>query len=208
MATTSITITGDGSADRLLSTKPLALLVGMVLDQQVPLEWAFRAPLELKARLRGPFTAAYIASMDPDELAALFSAKPALHRYPGSMAARVQALCQVIVDDFKGRPAAIWTTARSGDELVTRLVGLPGFGPQKARIFLALLGKQAGLELEGWRQASAPYGEPGSFASVADVVDADTLAKVRLTKAAAKGANAAGATRRATAAKRPASSRR
>ena len=186
MATAPLHLTGDEQADKLLSTKPLALVIGMVLDQQVPMEWAFKAPDELRRRLRGPFTASYIASMNPDELVAIFSQKPALHRYPGSMAARTQALCQVIVDQFGGRPATIWTRAEDGDDLFERLMGLPGFGAMKAKIFLALLGKQVGLDVVGWREACSPYGEPGSFASVADVVDEASLVRVRETKAAAK----------------------
>lgn len=188
MATQPLRLTGDDQADKLLSTKPLALLIGMVLDQQVPLEWAFKAPEELRRRLRGPFTASYIASMDPDELVAIFSLKPALHRYPGSMAARVQALCQAVVEEYGGRPAAIWTKAPDGADLIKRLMGLPGFGAMKAKIFLALLGKQVGLTCPGWQEACAPYGTDGSFLSVADVVDEASLAKVRENKAKAKAA--------------------
>lgn len=188
MPSGTLTLTGDAAADKLLSTKPLALLIGMVLDQQVPLEWAFKAPEELRKRLRGPFTAPYIASMDPDELVGIFSQKPALHRYPGSMAARVQALCQAIVEDYAGRPATVWTKAEDGEALLKRLMSLPGFGAMKAKIFLALLGKQVGLEIPGWREACAPYGQAGSFLSVADVLDEASLAKVRENKAKAKAA--------------------
>ena len=181
-------LTGDTDADKLLSSSPLALLIGMVLDQQIPLEWAFRGPAELSRRLGRPLDAAEIAAMDPDELSGIFSNKPALHRYPGSMAARVQALCQSLVDNFDGKAERVWRGAVDGPDLLKRVRSLPGFGEMKAKIFIALLGKQCGLRTSGWEQASLPYSEPGSTRSVADIVDAESLEQVRAFKAAAKQA--------------------
>ena len=158
----------------------------MVLDQQVTIEKAFSSPAELSRRLGGPLDAATIAAMDPDDLAAAFKERPALHRYPGSMAGRVQAVCRVVAEDYGGKADAIWNGARSGEELVGRLRALPGFGDQKSRIFAALLGKQLGVRPEGWREASAPYGGEGTFLSVADIRDPKSLDKVRATKKAMK----------------------
>jgi len=181
-----LNLTGDPTADELLTESPLALVIGMVLDQQIPLEWAFRGPEVLRHRLGHPLDAADIASMDPDALAATFSAKPALHRYPGSMAARTQALCQAVVDEFGGSAEKIWLDAVDGADLYKRVKSLPGFGEMKAKIFIALLGKQLGLTTPGWEQVCAPYSEVGSFRSVADIVDAESLEKVRAFKANAK----------------------
>lgn len=175
----SLYLTGDKAADDLLSTDPLALLVGMVLDQQIPLEKAFRSPFELKERLGGSLDAATLASMDPDRLAGLFSARPALHRFPKSMARRVQEVCALIVDDYGGDAAAVWTTAVDGKQLLANVKALPGFGEQKARIFVALLGKQLGVRPAGWARAAGPYGEAGTFRSVADIDSPEALAKVR-----------------------------
>jgi uncharacterized HhH-GPD family protein len=184
-------ISGDAEADELVSTDPLALLVAMVLDQQVPLEWAFSAPLRLAARLGGGLDATRIAAMDPDALAAAFLERPALHRFPAANAKRVQQLCQVVVDSYGGDPAAIWDTAASGDALYRRVRALPGFGEQKAKIFVGLLGKQFGVQPPGWREAAGPYGQPDTYLSVADIVDDDSLARVRnykqQKKAAARG---------------------
>ena len=190
-------ITGDAAADRLLTDDPLALLVGMLLDQQVAMETAFSGPLKISERA-GTMDAAALASFDPEAFAELFQATPAVHRFPGSMAARVQALCAAVERDWAGDASAIWTTpvaghgeAPDGPTVLKRLKALPGFGEQKARIFLALLGKQCGFTGAGWREASAPYGEEGSFRSVADIVSPESLAKVRehkrAMKAAAKG---------------------
>ena len=172
-------MTGDEAVDNLLSSDALALLIAMVLDQQIPLERAFRSPFDLAERLGGPLDVAAIASMDPDALAAVFSEKPALHRFPKSMAGRVQELCSIVMDDYDGDPAAIWTSALDGKELLANVKALPGFGEQKARIFLALLGKQLAVTPPGWEKAAAPFGEPGSFLSVADIVSPESLAKVR-----------------------------
>ena len=190
----------DAEADRLLSDSPLALLIGMVLDQQVPLEWAFSGPLELRRRLGVDLDAAHLASIDPDDLKAHFAERPALHRYPGSMAGRVQELCRVLVEDYEGRPEAVWEGIGSGPELLSRIRKLPGFGDQKAKIFLALLGKQLGVRPPGWEKASSPFSDTGSHRSVADIRDEATLRKVRAykqsLKAAAKEAPAAPAARK------------
>lgn len=181
-------ITGDTAADELLTDNPLALLVGMLLDQQVPMETAFAGPLKIEQRT-GATDAAAIAGMDPDEFLEAFRQTPAVHRFPGSMATRVQTLCQTIVDDWGGDAAAIWTQgAPDGAEVLARLKTLPGFGEQKAKIFLALLGKQYGFTGEGWREAAGAYGDEGSFRSVADIVSPESLTKVREHKKAMKAA--------------------
>lgn len=190
-------LSGDPEADTLISEDPLALLVGMVLDQQIRLEAAFAAPAELSRRLEATghrLDAGTIAGMDPAELAAAFSARPALHRYPGSMAKRVQELCAVLVEEYGGIASRVWSTAKDGRELLSRVKGLPGFGDQKARIFVALLGKQLGVRPDGWEQVSLPFGEPGSLLSVADIVDTDSLNRVRDHKAQMKAAAKAKAT--------------
>jgi uncharacterized HhH-GPD family protein len=188
MPKASLALSGNPDADRLLSDDPLALLIGMVLDQQVPLERAFTSPLDLKTRLGGRLDAEEIASMDPDKLAAVFSMRPALHRFPAANAKRVQELCRIIVDEYHGRPQDVWKTATSGDELYRRVRALPGFGEQKARIFVGLLGKQLGVRPPGWEQAAGRFGASGTFLSVADIVDADSLGRVRAYKAQLKAA--------------------
>lgn len=181
-------ITGDESADRLLSDDDFALLTGMLLDQQVTMETAFAGPAKLRDRL-GALDASAIAAMDADALRAVFAEKPAVHRFPGSMAGRVQALATVVADEWDGDAGAIWQRGDpDGAEVLRRLRALPGFGEQKAKIFLALLGKQCGFDGAGWVDASAPYGERGSRRSVADIVDAESLAEVRAAKQAAKAA--------------------
>ncbi|MDQ1171983.1 putative HhH-GPD family protein [Microbacterium testaceum] len=184
----SLRITDDPAADELLSTNPLALLIGMLLDQQVAMETAFAGPLKIQERT-GSVDAGAIAHQDPDEFAAAFSQSPAVHRYPGSMAGRVQALCAAIEQDWGGDAENLWTRDDpDGKTVLKRLKALPGFGEQKAKIFLALLGKQRGFDGAGWREASAPYGEDGSFRSVADIVSPESLTKVREHKRAAKAA--------------------
>ena len=187
----------DPEADRLLAENPLALLVGMVLDQQIPLEVAFRGPKKIADRMSG-FDAAEIADYDPDKFADLCSEKPAIHRFPGSMAKRIQTLAQIIVDRYDGDAAGVWTAGDpDGPELLRRLKGLPGFGEQKARIFLALLGKQYSVTPKGWRTAAGDYGKAGTHLSVADIADASSLDKVRSYKKqmkAAKKANGKAAT--------------
>ncbi|MFE3456881.1 HhH-GPD-type base excision DNA repair protein [Nocardiopsis aegyptia] len=184
-------ITGDAEADALLSREPLALMIGMLLDQQVAMEVAFAGPKKIADRL-GSLDAADLAGRDPEELAEVFGRTPAVHRFPSSMAKRVQALCAALVGDYDGRAERVWTSGDpDGRELLRRLKALPGFGDQKARIFLALLGKQRGVRPEGWREAAGPYGEEGSRRSVADIVDEQSLTEVRETKRAAKAAKAA-----------------
>lgn len=177
----AITITGDAAADAELQNNPFALLAGMLLDQQFPMERAFAGPHLLATRLGGSFDPAEVAAYDPVDFAALCAGPPAVHRFPGSMAARLQALARYVVEEYDGDAAQIWTVD-SVKELSARLLALPGFGPTKATIFLALLGKQLGVCPKGWAQAAAGYGEEGVFRSVADVVDADSLAKVRAYK--------------------------
>lgn len=184
----------EPSADALLESNPFALLVGMLLDQQIPMEVAFAGPKKLEDRM-GSLDAREIADYNPDKFAELFAQTPAVHRFPGSMAKRVQALSQVIVDEYDGNAAALWTTGDpDGKEVLRRIKALPGFGEQKAKIFLALLGKQYGVTPEGWRAAAGDYGKQGTHMSVADVVDKGSLDQVRAykkqMKAAAKAAKA------------------
>jgi uncharacterized HhH-GPD family protein len=178
----------DPAADALLESNPFALLVGMLLDQQIPLEVAFAGPKKLADRMGG-VDAREIADYDPEKFAALCSQRPAVHRFPGSMAKRIQALAQIIVDRYDGDGAAVWAAGEAdGAEVLRRLKELPGFGDQKARIFLALLGKQYGVTPEGWREAAGDYGKAGTHLSVADIVDAASLEKVRSTKKQMKAA--------------------
>ena len=181
-------ITDDTAADRLLSDNPLALLIGMLLDQQIAMEQAFTGPLKIEQRA-GTLDPEVIAGYDPEASAAVFSQTPAVHRYPGSMAARVQSLCAAVNEDWDGDASHIWTSGKpDGATVLKRLKALPGFGEQKAKIFLALLGKQYGYEGAGWREASAPYGEADAYRSVADITSPETLAKVRATTQAANAA--------------------
>ena len=181
-------ITGDSAADELLSDDPFALLTGMLLDQQVPMETAFAGPLKIRDRL-GTIDPAAVASHDPDAFVEVFKQRPSVHRFPGSMAGRVQALAAAVRDDWGGDASAIWTQGDpDGAEVLRRLLQLPGFGEQKAKIFLALLGKRFGLQASGWREAAGHYGDDGSFASVADIDSPESLAKVRATKQAVKAA--------------------
>jgi len=169
----------EPKADELLSRNPFAMLVGMVLDQQIPLERAFAGPQTIADRMSG-FDAAEIADYDPDKFAALCSEKPAIHRFPGSMAKRIQTLAQIIMDRYDGDAAGVWNAGDpDGPELLQRLKGLPGFGEQKAQIFLALLGKQYAVTPEGWRAAAGEFGKAGTHMSVADIADAGSLDKVR-----------------------------
>ncbi len=181
-------ITGDAPADALLTDSPLALLVGMLLDQQIAMETAFSGPLKIQERT-GALDARSLAGADPDAFVEVFRQTPAVHRFPGSMAGRVQALCQALVDDWDGDAAALWTRDQpDGATVLKRLKALPGFGEQKAKIFLALLGKQYGFTGAGWREAAGAYGEEGSFRSVADIVSPESLTLVREHKRAAKAA--------------------
>ncbi|HEX2383629.1 MAG TPA: HhH-GPD-type base excision DNA repair protein [Acidimicrobiales bacterium] len=179
-------ITGNPDADRLLEENPLALLIGMLLDQQVPMEWAFSGPYTLQQRLGG-LDAARIAAMDPDEFLAVCKGPPAVHRFPGSMGKRVQALAQAIVDDYDGNAEAIWRDVETGDELHHRLIGLPGYGEEKTRIFIALLAKRFDVRPKGWEEAAGPFGDD-TPRSVADIDSPETLARVRQWKQARKAA--------------------
>jgi len=175
-------------ADALLDKDPLALVIGMVLDQQIPLEKAFSGPYVLTERLGHVPDAAEIAGMPEDDLVAVFSKPPALHRFPGSMAKRVQAMCQVVVEQYDGDVSNVWTQAADGKELLRRLGGLPGFGKQKAQIFVALLGKQYGVDVPGWREAAGEFGPADTYKSVADIRDPESLGKVREYKKQMKAA--------------------
>lgn len=178
-------IAQDEHADQVLSEHPFALLVGMLLDQQFPMERAFAGPAKILDRL-GSIGPAEVAAADPDRFRELCSQPPAIHRFPGSMAERVQALAGHVMERYDGDAARLWTEARSGRDLMRRLTELPGFGRQKAQIFVALLGKQLGARPEGWEEVAGGYADPRSFRSVADVVDAESLQRVRDSKKAAK----------------------
>ncbi|MFG3051333.1 HhH-GPD-type base excision DNA repair protein [Kitasatospora sp. NPDC048239] len=176
-------------ADELLGRSALAALVGMLLDQQVPMEWAFTGPLTIAQRLgRDDLDAHEIAVYDPEAFVALLSDKPAVHRYPAAMAKRVQQLCQFLVAQYDGNASGVWQGVATGKELLSRLNALPGFGKQKSQIFLALLGKQYGVQPEGWREAAGAYGEEGAYHSVADITGPETLEKVRIHKQEVKRA--------------------
>jgi uncharacterized HhH-GPD family protein len=186
-------LVGDPAADELLEHNPFALLVGMMLDQQIPMEVAFAGPKKIEDRVGG-VDAREIADYDQEAFIALCSERPAVHRFPGSMAKRLQTLAQAIVDEYDGDAVGLWTAGDpDGAEVLRRLKALPGFGDQKARIFLALLGKQYGVTPTGWRAAAGDYGKAGTHMSVADVVDEGSLEKVRSYKKQAKAAAKAGA---------------
>ena len=184
---TTLHLSQDPDADALLSRDPLALLLGMLLDQQIPMEKAFKGPAVLAERL-GHLDATRIAEHDPEAFAALVATPPAVHRFPGSMAKRLQDLCRALVDGYGGRAEAVWEDVADGAELLRRLEALPGFGRQKAQIFLALLGKQIGVRPSGWREAAGAYGEEGALRSVADVTSPETLQEVRAYKQSVKAA--------------------
>jgi len=182
----SFHITGDAEADRVLDESPFALLVGMLLDQQYPMEHAFRGPAKIVERF-GTLEPARVADADPEAFAAMCATPPAVHRYPGSMATRLQALARIVVDEYGGHAERLWLEAGSGPELVRRIEALPGFGKQKARIFTALLAKQLDVRPEGWEQAVGDYALEG-YRSVADVTDVASLEKVRAYKKEKKAA--------------------
>ncbi|MEU7570674.1 HhH-GPD-type base excision DNA repair protein [Micromonospora sp. NPDC049240] len=169
----------DPQANEMLRRDPLALLLGMVLDQQVPMEKAFSSPYVLAQRLGHEPDARELAGYDPDALVALFARPPALHRFPKAMAARVQEVCRALVERYDGDPARLWSEATDGAELLRRVGELPGFGRQKAQIFVALLGKRFGVTPAGWREAAGAYGEAEAYRSVADVTDPESLGRVR-----------------------------
>lgn len=181
-----IQITGDDAADQVLTDDPFALLLGMLLDQQYPMEHAFRGPAKILDRF-GTLDPARIAAADPEEFAALCATPPAVHRFPGSMATRIQAVAREVVEQYDGDTARLWTEAGTGAELVKRVMALPGFGKQKAQIFTALVAKQLGVRPEGWEKAVGDYSLEG-YRSVADVVDPDSLGKVRAYKKEKKAA--------------------
>jgi uncharacterized HhH-GPD family protein len=185
MTTGDLPVTGEPEADRLLAEDPLALLIGMLLDQQVPMEWAFRGPLTLKERLGGSLDAETIAAMGPDKIEAIFRDKPAMHRYPGSMGKRTHALCAYVVEHYGGDAGAIWRGAESGHEIYRRLRELPGYGEEKSKIFLAILGKRLGEAAPGWEEAAAPFSD-ATPRSVADIDSAESMARVREFKKARK----------------------
>ena len=178
----------EDAANELLSRSPFALLLAMMLDQQVPLEKAFSSPYQLTLRLGHEPTAAELADFDPEALAAIFGERPALHRFPRAMAGRAQELARQLLEHYDGDAASVWTGAATGKELVARLAKLPGFGGYKAQITAALLGKQLGIRPEGWREAAGHFGEDGSHYSVADIVDDTSLAAVRAYKKDMKSA--------------------
>lgn len=185
----TVRLAQETDADALLSRSPLAALVGLLLDQQVPMEWAFKGPWTIAQRMGSDDLDAHrIAAQDPETFAALLSEKPAVHRYPGSMAKRVQQLCGYLVDHYDGDASAVWSDAETGTELLRRLKALPGYGDQKAKICVAMLGKRYGVTPEGWREAAGSYGDEGSYRSVADVTGPESLSRVRAFKQEAKAA--------------------
>jgi uncharacterized HhH-GPD family protein len=189
----TLRIAQDAAADELLGRDPLALLIGMLLDQQFPMERAFGAPRLLADRLGvDTLSAAHLAECDAEQLVQVFRGPPALHRYPGSMAARTQDLARLLVERYDGRAEAVWADVPDGATVLRRLRELPGFGAQKAKIFLALLGKQCGVTPPGWREAAGEYGEEGARRSVADITGPESLAEVRAFKQQAKQAAKAG----------------
>jgi uncharacterized HhH-GPD family protein len=192
VVTVSLPIAPEANA--LLNRSPLALLMAMLLDQQVPMERAFSAPADLARRLGHDPEAEELAAYDPDALVAVFSERPALHRFPKAMAARVRELCRVLVERYDGDAERVWSGAVSGADLLDRVGALPGFGDQKAKIFVALLGKQFGVRPPGWEQAAGDYATPGSRRSAADVVDDVTLQEVREFKRAMKARSRTDAT--------------
>jgi uncharacterized HhH-GPD family protein len=179
-------LTGNAAADQLLASDPNAVLLGMVLDQQVTMEKAFTGPAVIAERMGGRLDVATIASTDPEEFAALCAKPPAVHRFPGSMAGRVQGVCQVLVRDWDGQASAMYASATTGQELKRLIAALPGFGEQKASIFVALLGKRFGVRPPGWEEAAGGYGRPDTFVSVADISDPESLQMVREAKRLAK----------------------
>jgi len=191
----TLTLPIDPEANALLQSSQLALVIAMLLDQQVSMERAFSAPYDLVQRLGHEPTAAELAGYDPEALIAIFSKRPALHRYPRAMAARVQDLCRMLVEGYDGDAARIWADATTGKDLLARVAQLPGFGPQKAQIFVALLGKQFGVQPDGWREASGSFGADGTHRSVADITDDQSLGKVRAHKQEMKAAAKARAAR-------------
>jgi uncharacterized HhH-GPD family protein len=179
-------ITNDPAADAVLDEYPLAVVIGMQLDQQYPIEHAFRGGWKILSRF-GSLDPAALAAADPEEFTALCRTPPAIHRYPAAKAARVQELARLVESDYDGDATRIWSEAKNGADLHKRLKALPGFGDQTSRILIALLAKQMGVQPTGWKAAAGDYARKG-YRSVADVVDPESLAKVRAFKQAAKAA--------------------
>ena len=184
----------DADADQLLARDPFALLIGMILDQQIPLERAFSAPFRLRQRLGDKLSVELVADMDPDVLKTAFCKVPALHRFPAANAERVQKAANIIVEHYDGKAENIWLSAKTGDQLIKNIAALPGFGKTKAQIFAALLAKQFGVKPRGWQTATDPFGKRGVFMSVADIVDESSWQKTREYKKAIKAAAKAGTT--------------
>ncbi len=183
----AIPITGDDEADRLLESDPLALLIGMLLDQQVPMEWAFRGPATLKDRLGGLLDAGAIASMSEDDVVEVCSRKPAIHRFPAAMGRRIHGMCTALADDYDGDAARLWADDPSADVLYERLRELPGYGDEKTRIFMAILAKRLGIQPSGWEAVAAPFSDDEPR-SVADVDSEANLVRVREWKKMMKAA--------------------
>ena len=181
----TLAVTGDHDADQLLIDDPFALLLAMMLDQQIPMEWAFKSPSRLKERIPDDFSAERLAALDPEKAEAAFKEKPALHRFPGSMARRAQELARHLVDHYDGDAARVWTEAATGQELLSRLKALPGYGDEKAKIFLAVLAKRFGVTPDGWEAAAGPFSDP-TPRTVADIDSPEALAEVRAWKKAQK----------------------
>ena len=181
MAAPAIPITGDTDADLLLEREPLALLIGMLLDQQVPMEWAFKGPYTLKQRLGGELDARAIAAMDRDDFVAVCCEKPANHRAPAAMGKRIHELCVVLTENYDGDAGKVWSRVRSAQVLHDRLRELPGYGEEKTKIFMAILAKRLGRRPAGWEEVAAPFSDEQPR-SVADVADAETLSQVRAWK--------------------------
>lgn len=185
MTTKTMPVTGDPAADKLLVTDPLALVIGMLLDQQVPMEWAFKGPATLKERLGGRLDASEIAAMDPEAFIAVCADKPAIHRFPASMGRRIHELCSYLVDTYGGDAGKVWRNVKTGDELYARVRALPGYGDEKAKIFVAILAKRLGKKPVGWETAAAPFSD-AQPRSVADIGSAEDLQAVRAWKKAMK----------------------
>jgi uncharacterized HhH-GPD family protein len=180
VAPSPLAVTGKPEADQFVQSNALALLLGMLLDQQVPMEWAFTSPFTLAQRL-GHLDAHRIVAAGPEALTAAFCAKPALHRYPAAMATRAYALCQHLVDEYGGRPESLWTGVASGEELYRRIRSLPGYGDEKSKIFLAVLGKRCGVTPPGWAEYAVPFSDT-TPRSVADIDGPEALERVRAWK--------------------------
>jgi uncharacterized HhH-GPD family protein len=183
----AIPITGDPEANALLEDDPLALVVGMLLDQQVSMETAFIGPFKLKTRMGDRFDTATIAAMDSEDFIEICRERPAIHRFPKSMGARIHDLCRVVVDEYEGDPSRIWTDVPTGEELAARVGALPGFGAEKTKIFIALLAKRLAIAPKGWEEVAAPFSDDIPR-SIADVGSPDTLTQVREWKRAQKAA--------------------